>query len=110
MGAPSCDGAPMVNHPGFDAHLLRREGVIHAGRYDERTRVKAVHLVTEDRDDYVSEWEAITTVAGGRWSSRSSGTPALNRAGGQAFMSSMRGTEVSASRSGSTGRPVRISC
>jgi transposase len=33
-------------------------------KYDQETRAKAVRLVTEHRDDYASEWEAITTVAG----------------------------------------------
>jgi transposase len=33
-------------------------------KYDAATRAKAVRLVTEHGDDYGSEWEAITTVAG----------------------------------------------
>jgi transposase len=33
-------------------------------RYDEQTKAKAVRLVTEHADDYASQWEAITTVAG----------------------------------------------
>jgi len=33
-------------------------------KYDEQTKTKAVRLVTEHRDDYSSEYEAIKTVAG----------------------------------------------
>ena len=33
-------------------------------RYDEQTKAKAVRLVRDHVDDYASEWEAITTVAG----------------------------------------------
>jgi transposase len=33
-------------------------------RYDEQTKAKAVRLVREHAEDYVSEWEAITTVSG----------------------------------------------
>jgi transposase len=33
-------------------------------KYDEQTKARAVRLVTEHADDYASEWEAITTVAG----------------------------------------------
>lgn len=33
-------------------------------KYDEDTKAKVVRLVIEHRDDYPSEWEAITTVAG----------------------------------------------
>jgi len=33
-------------------------------RYDEQTKAKAVRLVREHSEDYASEWEAITTVAG----------------------------------------------
>lgn len=33
-------------------------------RYDEQTKAKAVRLVRDHVDDYSSEWEAITTVAG----------------------------------------------
>lgn len=32
--------------------------------YDEQTRARAVRLVSEHRDDYSSEYEAIRTVAG----------------------------------------------
>lgn len=32
--------------------------------YDEQTRAKAVRLVTEHREDYASEYEAIKTVSG----------------------------------------------
>src|SRR5699024_12465352 len=32
-------------------------------KYDERTRAKAVRLVTEHADSYASQWEAITTVS-----------------------------------------------
>lgn len=32
-------------------------------KYDEATRAKAVRLVVEHRDDYDSEWAAITAVA-----------------------------------------------
>ncbi len=32
-------------------------------RYDDQTRVKAIRLVTEHRDQYASEWETIGTVA-----------------------------------------------
>lgn len=33
-------------------------------KYDADTRAKAVRLVTEHRDDYPSEWAAITAVSG----------------------------------------------
>lgn len=33
-------------------------------KYDPETRAKAVRLVTEHRDDYPSEWAALTAVAG----------------------------------------------
>ena len=33
-------------------------------KYDEQTRTKAVRLVQDHRDDYASEWEAITAVSG----------------------------------------------
>lgn len=33
-------------------------------KYDEQTRARAVRLVTEHRDDYPSEYDAIRTVAG----------------------------------------------
>lgn len=33
-------------------------------KYDERTRAKAVRLVTEHSEDYASEWAAMKTVAG----------------------------------------------
>jgi transposase len=52
-----------VNHPGFDAHLLRWEGGIMPSKYDEQTKAKAVRLVTEHVQDYDSEWAAITAVA-----------------------------------------------
>ena len=33
-------------------------------RYDENTKARAVRLVVDHVEDYASEWEAITTVAG----------------------------------------------
>jgi transposase len=33
-------------------------------RYDQETKSRAIRLVTEHVDDYASEWDAITTVAG----------------------------------------------
>lgn len=33
-------------------------------KYDAATKAKAVRLVREHRDDYASEWAAITTIAG----------------------------------------------
>jgi transposase len=33
-------------------------------RYDENTKARAVRLVVDHVEDYVSEWEAIRTVAG----------------------------------------------
>jgi transposase len=33
-------------------------------KYDKQTKAKAIRLVTEHRDDYATEWQAITTVAG----------------------------------------------
>ncbi len=33
-------------------------------RYDENTKARAVRLVVEHVEDYASEWEAVTTVAG----------------------------------------------
>jgi transposase len=35
-----------------------------SSRYDEDTKARAVRLVREHAEDYASEWEAITTVAG----------------------------------------------
>ena len=36
-----------------------------ASKYDPETRAKAVRLVLEHRDDYPSEWAAITAVSKG---------------------------------------------
>ncbi len=36
-----------------------------ASKYDPETRAKAVRLVREHRDDYPSEWAAITAVSSG---------------------------------------------
>src|SRR6478736_3353110 len=40
-------------------------GKVHhmASKYDPETRAKAVRLVLEHRDDYASEWAAITAVS-----------------------------------------------
>jgi transposase len=35
-----------------------------SSKYDRETKAKAIRLVTEHAEDYASEWEAITTVAG----------------------------------------------
>ena len=35
-------------------------------RYDENTKVRAVRLVREHRDDYDSEWAAMKAISG-RW-------------------------------------------
>ena len=53
-----------MNHPAFDAHLLSWEGAFRGERkYDPETRARAVRLVLEHRDDYPSEWAAITAVS-----------------------------------------------
>jgi transposase len=52
-----------VNRPAFDAHLHSWEGACHAEQYDPETRAKAVRLVLDHRDDYRSEWAAITAVS-----------------------------------------------
>jgi hypothetical protein len=53
-----------LNPPAFDAHLHSWEGAFFvASKYDPETRAKAVRLVLEHRDDYPSEWAAITAVS-----------------------------------------------
>ena len=47
--------------PAFDAHLSSWEGACR-GEYDPETWVKAVRLVLDHREDYPSEWAAITAV------------------------------------------------
>jgi transposase len=41
-------------------------GPVLAGRYDENTKARAMRLVRDHRDDYDSEWAAMTAIAG-RW-------------------------------------------
>lgn len=50
-----CAVTMQVNHPGFDAHLFIGKVAVMPWKYDERTRAKAVRLVTEHRGDYASE-------------------------------------------------------
>lgn len=45
------------------AFFLGKDGQIMPAKYDEATKAKAVRLVVEHRDDYDSEWAAITAVA-----------------------------------------------
>ena len=52
-----------MNVPGFGAHLFVRKGGIMPRKYDEATRAKAVRLVVEHRDEYPSEFAAITATA-----------------------------------------------
>ena len=42
--------------------LLGKVHVV-ASKYDPKTRARAVHLVLEHRDEYPSEWAAITAVS-----------------------------------------------
>jgi hypothetical protein len=54
--------AGKLNRPAFDAHLLSWVNFM-PSKYDPETRAKAVRLVLEHRDDYPSEWAAITAVS-----------------------------------------------
>jgi transposase len=54
---------PRLNRPAFDAHLLTWEGAFMPGKDDPEMRARAVRLVLEHREDYPSEWAAITAVS-----------------------------------------------
>lgn len=56
--------ADRLNRPRFYAHFLCWEGWRDAGQDDEDTKVRAVRLVREHRDDYGSEWAAMKAIAG----------------------------------------------
>jgi len=52
-----------VNRPAFDAHLRSWEGASHGEQVRPGDAAKAVRLVLDHRDDYPSEWAAITAVS-----------------------------------------------
>ncbi len=53
-----------VNPPGLVLTLfLGKDGQIMPAKCDEATKVKAIRLVADHRDDYDSEWAAISAVS-----------------------------------------------
>lgn len=52
-----------MNFPAFDAPLFLGKVHLMPSKYDPETRAKAVRLVRERREDYPSEWAAITAVS-----------------------------------------------
>ena len=52
-----------LNRPGFRAHFLWRKDGTMPSKYDENTKVKAVRLVREHRDDYDTEWAAMRAIS-----------------------------------------------
>ena len=105
----------VLNHPVFDAHLLSWEGGVMPKKYDAQTRARAIRLVTEHRDDYPSEHDAIRTVAGRlgmnpetlrKWLRQAESMLAMPRAPPRR----RRGRSVSSSaRMPSSSRPSRFS-